>query len=305
MMPAALTIELVLDTLLPVVSHPWVKELATACLATGVEAGDGWILADSRSHSYLRWEGYDDNRSGAGIPVGIASLERSMPLPLPVHTISLVSPLKPVSLSSMAQARRTLTSRRAHFAMSALRRQWGLPPYGPLFIVGLDNLPGWDGYVLSVWGTLEHTTPHPDEAPLFQVRGALRSCGMLSLVAWVRQVFYRETAAYLETRWDPETGVSMKIVGEDALRQFARLPGMLEEKLKRGLQLLDETCFMGPGRSKGSTLIPAPEFRERYGETSHQLRNHFGRRPTHEQVASELGVTERTLRRYLRNNGLP
>lgn len=227
-----------------------------------------------------------------------------MPLPLPVHTICLTSPLKPVPMPSMAKVQDTWRSRYAPSPMSALRTQWGLPPYSPFFIVVLDNLPGWDGYVLSVWGTFVHTTPHMAEAPLFHVRGALRNGGMLSLVAWVRQVFYRDTAAHLSARWHPEIGVSIEMNGKDAYTQFARLPVTLEEKLKRGLQLLDEASLKRPGRRTGSTAISAPEFSEQYAKLYHQLWNPSERPPTHEQVASKLGITERTLYRYLEQNGL-
>jgi hypothetical protein len=77
----------------------------------------------------------------------------------------------------------------------------------------------------------------------------------------------------------------------------ARLADILPEQLTCRLQRR-EACKL-PGRSYGSSLIPSRLFQEVYAAWYHELWQHYGNRPSQAILASDLGISERTLRRYL------
>jgi hypothetical protein len=83
----------------------------------------------------------------------------------------------------------------------------------------------------------------------------------------------------------------------------APLSGILQDQLRCGLQRRE--AFKPPGRSYGSSLIPVPTFQAAYAEMYHQLWHRYGDRPSQLRMANELGISERTLRRYIARDKLP
>jgi hypothetical protein len=59
------------------------------------------------------------------------------------------------------------------------------------------------------------------------------------------------------------------------------------------------------GRPEGSTLLQASDFQQQYALTYRALWERTGKRPTQFEVAAEMGMGERTLRRYLKRDGMP
>jgi hypothetical protein len=60
-----------------------------------------------------------------------------------------------------------------------------------------------------------------------------------------------------------------------------------------------------PGRPPGSTLLDASHFQDAYRHAYDNIRQRTGTRPRRRDVAAELCISERTLRRYLQRGGLP
>ena len=59
------------------------------------------------------------------------------------------------------------------------------------------------------------------------------------------------------------------------------------------------------GRPPGSTLVDASHFQDAYRHAYDNIRQRTGRWPRQRDVAEELCISERTLRRYLKRGGLP
>lgn len=206
------------------------------------------------------------------------------------------------------------------------------PPYVQLKVINpRTRRQMWRYYIFSLVGTLDTgTETAPDTPRFFLARDALeglqpplqafflhrtaleglqpplqaffdapavRGLTVIPLIAWHRRVWYRDLRPYLDARWRPETGLCVTLQGD-----------ILDVKTDELHQLISgRDLFWSlpqgrpPNRTKRNQIACLHDAEIHYRTYLERM----GEVPSLTEIASLVGISERTLRTYIRTHHWP
>jgi len=185
----------------------------------------------------------------------------------------------------------------------------------PLWEVRVSNPRGQHGYYFVMWATVA-TADDPPAAPRFLLYQPddtrkrrkrhedvfaflnLDAGSRDALIAWIRRVFYRGSASYVEARWTPTTGKTVSTVHKAATDSLETLA-----LVSQGRKLLGAPAT--GGRPRGSTRLSNAEFEQLYPETYERLLDAYNSEPFKYEVAEAMNMDVKTFDTYRDRCKLP
>ncbi|MCZ6873257.1 MAG: hypothetical protein O7G88_06955 [bacterium] len=179
-----------------------------------------------------------------------------------------------------------------------LKTALGMPLDALIVVMSVDGPLGWPDYVFFLFGTYLLATPDSEDAPIFRLceHRPGHKAQEVELVAWLRHVSHCDFPAFVEARWHPTMGEKVSLQGLEGLAHKDA------EQVLRGLQLLRK--IERRGRPSGSTAWGKKELMDAMTQAKQRLVAR-GVRPTQENVADKIGMSDRTLRNYLKQFNIP
>jgi hypothetical protein len=216
--------------------------------------------------------------------------------------VSLPNPVPPgisvqaLGTFSMQLTKLELASLETHDAMMFL--ELGIPRGAILYDLTLIEPLGWQGYTVEVLGTVAELTDPPD-APRFT--DMVDQENTLTILAWRRRVYCRGITGYLEVLWHPEREDDIALKGlEWSTTQESLI------LLQRGLRLLKALEVHG---GRPPDIEDEATFRQLYWDAYQNVleekRRDGSKRPTKTEVAAEMLISPKTLKRQRKRWGLP
>jgi hypothetical protein len=174
----------------------------------------------------------------------------------------------------------------------------GIPHNALVYWCRLREPLGWQGYSVEVVGPPAEPTDPPD-APRFVDMFSQQN--PLTVIAWRRCVYYRGTTSYLEVLWHPETGETRELKGLDwGTTQKSLI------RVHRGLRLLKAIEVYG---GRPPAIEDEAFFRQLYWDAYQNVleekRRDGSKLPTKTEVAAEMLISTKTLKRQRDRWGLP
>ena len=211
---------------------------------------------------------------------------------------------KPVPPGISVQALGTFGFRLRNLALAppethdAVVYELGIPRHALLYQGTLIEPLGWQGYTLEVVGTGVEPTD-PPEAPRFT--DGFSEAHPFTIIAWRRRVYCHGITGYLEVLWHPER--------EDSIELKELEWGTTQEsviRLHRGLRLLKALAVHG---GRPPDIEDEAFFRQLYWDAYQNVleekRRDGSKRPTKTEVAAEMLIATKTLKRQRDRWGLP
>jgi len=217
----------------------------------------------------------------------------------------------------------TSLSERVHPEVRALRAELGIPQEREIWCYKQWCPLGWQGHFFDLLGTYE-MAGDPPHAPRFWFHSpsdvdrqeytardphVYEGVDSTPLIAWLRRVRYQDSGLWLEARWSPQTGEALVIKG---LEKEVPLTRANKAFLKAyapqtyaGIALL-KAIKAASGRPPD---MEEAAFRRLYWDAYQKLRDQRvregGKLPNKIEVADELIIAPRTLKRNLDRYHLP
>jgi hypothetical protein len=171
-------------------------------------------------------------------------------------------------------------------------QELGIPLNARYYWATLDPLTGWDGLRLEVIGP-EAEGPVPPDA--FQWTDMFDANRPLTIIAWLRRVSCMAIPQmYLEMRWHPDRGTSIHLVWPSTTSYKVANAFRI-----RARQLLDVLTTAG---GRPPSIEDKHTFWVLYWDAYQKVlaaQQRLGdRRPTKTEVAAELLISVKTLKRY-------
>jgi hypothetical protein len=174
----------------------------------------------------------------------------------------------------------------------------GIPRRALLYQGTLIEPLGWQGYTVEVLGTVAELTD-PPYAPRFT--DMFNQENTLTILAWRRRVYCRGITGYLEVLWHPEREDSIALKG---LEWGATQESLI--LLHRGLRLLKAIAVHG---GRPPAIEDEAFFRQLYWDAYQNVleekRRDGSKLPTKTEVAAEMLISTKTLKRQRDRWGLP
>src|SRR5262249_16798651 len=165
----------------------------------------------------------------------------------------------------------------------------------------------------------------PRSVPTFQI---VEASSTTVLVAVHRELRHSESQLCLTAHWTKQTGVQLSIEGVAQrlsladVRQLWRTADWAEQAglqlsiegvaqrlsladVGRGLEILQSLEAVGGRPSESTRYYSREEFHARYPGAYAEAKKRRGARPRDEDIARALGISESTMRCYLREYGRP
>jgi hypothetical protein len=179
------------------------------------------------------------------------------------------------------------------------REELDIPLGQPLFFVTLVEPLGWEGYTFTAVVTDRPRDLAPTDATFSF--GNLVIPGSASLVAYERCIAYRGTPVYLEMRWHPETGETIQLKGIEADSRHESV-----RRVHRGLKLVKALHAAGgrPPDIEGKATF-WHLYLDAYQKVLEEKRRYSNKKPKKTEVAAEMLMSTKTLKRYRDSYDLP